>query len=135
MSDAITGFGTQVLRGLASLGELVTVGAPNLSRDTVDATHMGSPEGWREFIAALKDGGEFSLGIQNKPSSASYQALVADFDVDEPQAYSINFPDDSRWNFTAIITGLETDTPLDNKIVTNATFKISGKPTFLPNGA
>lgn len=130
MSDAQIGFGSDFKRGAATVGEVLSIGAPSLSRDVVDATHMKSPDGWREFIAALKDGGEATVEIQSKPSSAGYQAMVADFDNDDPESYSIEFPDGSTWSFTALITGMETSDPLDDKIVTSATFKITGKPTF-----
>jgi predicted secreted protein len=130
MSDAQIGYGSDFKRGAASVGEVLSIGAPSLSRDVVDATHMKSPEGWREFIAGLKDAGEVSVEIQSKPSTAGYQAMVADFDNDAAESYSIEFPDGSSWSFSAFITGMDTSDPLDDKITTSATFKISGKPTF-----
>jgi predicted secreted protein len=130
MSDAQIGLGSAFKRGATSVGEVLSIGAPSLSRDVVDATHMQSTEGWREFIAGLKDGGEATVEIQSKPSTPAYQAMVADFGNDSPESYSIEFPDGSSWAFSAFITGLETSDPLDDKITTSATFKITGKPTF-----
>lgn len=130
MSDAQIGYGSDFKRGVTSVGEVLSIGSPSMSRDVVDATHMKSTEGWREFIAGLKDGGEVSAEIQSKPSSTGYQALVADFDNDTAESYSIEFPDGSSWSFNAFITGMETSDPLDDKITTSATFKITGKPTF-----
>lgn len=130
MSDAQIGFGSDFKRGSVTVGEVLSIGAPSLSRDSVDATHMKSPGGWREFLFALKDAGEVSVEIQSKPSSTAYQALVADFDNDDPEAYVIEFPDGSSWSFNAGITGMETSDPLDDKITTTATFKVTGAPTF-----
>jgi predicted secreted protein len=130
MSDAQIGFGSDFKRGIASVGEVLSIGAPSLSRDVVDATHMKSPGRWREYEAGLKDGGEVSVEIQSKPSSAASQALVADFDNDAAESYSIEFSDGSSWSFDGLITGMETSDPLDDKITTTVTFKITGKPTF-----
>lgn len=130
MADAKIGFGADFKRGIASVGEVLSIGAPSLSRDVVDATHMKTTGGWREYIGGLKDGGEVSVEIQSKPSSVGYQALVADFDNDAPETYSVEFPDGASWTFSALITGMETSDPLDGKITTSATFKITGKPTF-----
>ena len=130
MSDAQLGFGSDFKRGATSVGEVLSINPPSLSRDAVDTTHMKSPEGWREFLFGLKDGGEVSFEIQSKPSSPAYQALVADFDNPNPESYSIEFPDGSTWSFSAGITGMETSDPMEDKITTSATFKITGKPTF-----
>ncbi|QBF32145.1 phage tail tube protein [Thalassococcus sp. S3] len=130
MTDAQIGYGSKFKRGTESVGEVTSIGPPSLSRDTIDATHMESPGKWREFIAGLKDGGEVSCDIQSKPSTAAYQAMVADFDNDDPVAYAIEFPDGSKWSFSAFITGMETSDPLEDKIETSATFKITGQPVF-----
>ena len=130
MSDATIGFGSDFKRGTTTVGEILSIGAPSLSRDVIDVTHMNSPERWREFIGGLKDAGEATVTLQSSPASTGYQAMVADFDNDSPESYSIDFPDGSSWTFTALITGLETSDPVEDKIETSATFKITGKPTF-----
>lgn len=130
MSDAIIGAGSDFKRGLVSVGEVLSIGPPSLSRDAVDATHMKSPNRWREFIFALKDGGEVTVEIQSKPSSAAYLALVADFSNDDAETYSIEFPDGSNWAFSAGITGMDTSNPIDGKITTSTTFKVTGEPIF-----
>ena len=130
MTDATIGFGSDFKRLTETVGEILAIGAPSLSRDVTDATHMKSAEGWREFIANLKDGGEISVEIQSKPSTPAYLAMVTDFDNDQPVEYTIEFPDGSKWVVNAFITGFETTDPLDDKIVASATFKITGKPVF-----
>ncbi|MFW2541532.1 phage tail tube protein [Primorskyibacter sp. 2E107] len=130
MADAQIGFGSDFLRGVTSVGEVLSITPPSLTRDVVDATHMKSTEGWREYISALRDGGEVSVEIQSKPSSTAFQALVADLADDDPVSYSIGFPDGSSWTFSAFLTGLESTDPLDDRITSTATFKITGKPVF-----
>jgi len=130
MSDADIGLMADFKRGTSTVGEILNIGSPSLSRDVVDSTHMKSPEGWREFIAALKDGGEISVEIQSKPETPAYQSMIADFSNDNAESYSIEFPDGSKWVCSAFITGMETPVPLGDKIVTSATFKVSGKPVF-----
>lgn len=130
MTEAIIGHSSDFKRGAATVGEVMSISPPSISRDTPDATHMKSPGKWREFIAGLKDAGEVSVEIQSTPSSAAFQAMVADFDNDAAEAYSIEFPDGASWSFSAFITGLEMDPPNDDKIMSTATFKITGAPTF-----
>ncbi|WP_136441633.1 phage tail tube protein [Pacificoceanicola onchidii] len=134
MADAQIGFGSDFKRGTTTVGEVISITPPSISRDVVDATHMSSPEGWREFIAGLKDGGEVSVQIQSKPSTPAYAAMLADFDSDAAVTYSIDFPDGSSWTFTAFITGFEGEDPLEERITSTATFKITGKPTFATGG-
>ncbi|WP_147112096.1 phage tail tube protein [Tateyamaria sp. syn59] len=130
MTDAIIGNDSEFLRGTTSVGEVIEIGPPSLSRDTVDATHMKSPGRWREFIAALKDGGEVTVVIQSPPASSAFQAMIADFNNDDAEEYTIRFPDGSTWAINAFITGLETDPPMDDRVTSTATFKITGEPVF-----
>lgn len=114
-----------------TFGEVTSITPPGIARDAVEATHMQSPEAWREFIAGLKDGGEVSIEFNFKKASAT--ALMTEMALSGGAALLdrlIVFPDTSQWDFRALLTGFESEAPVDDKISATATFKISGKPTF-----
>jgi predicted secreted protein len=116
-----------------TVAEVTNITPPAMSRDTVDATHEESPDGWREFIAGLKDGGEVSLDMNFVPDSADALAFMAEWDATGSSALKnrqIVFPDGSIFAFAAILTGYEPDAPIDDKMAASVTLKVSGKPTL-----
>ena len=68
----------------ATVGEVVDLSAPGISKDTVDATHSESPERWKEFIAAFKDGGECSVETHFNPGSNAVGLMMGDVAGDTP---------------------------------------------------
>lgn len=112
------------------IAEVTSITPPGLSRDTVDATHMQSPEKWREFIAGLKDGGECQIEFNLVPGGATMEAMVAEFDSDEFTTRRVVFPDGTLWEFDAACTNFEQEASLDDKMAGTGTFKITGKPTL-----
>jgi predicted secreted protein len=114
-----------------NLGEVTNITPPPVTRDIIDATHMESPEGWREFIAGLKDGGEMSCDLNFVPGSATDDTLVAMQAEDDPRDMQITFPNGVIWGFVAYCTGYEPTAPVDDKMTATATFKVSGKPDFI----
>lgn len=114
-----------------NLGEVTSITPPPVTRDIIDATHMESPEGWREFIAGLKDGGEMSCDLNFVPGSATDDLLVAMQAEDDPRPMQITFPNGAIWAFSAYCTGYEPTAPVDDKMTATATFKVSGKPDFI----
>ncbi len=125
-SDDNTSGGT-----FATVGEVLNIGGPGLAKDAVDATHMASPERWREFISGLKDGGEVSVELSFDPDDATTTAALADCNSDVAGYYKVTFPDTTAWGFAAIATGLEVGVPLDDKMTATITYKLTGKPGFI----
>lgn len=114
-----------------TLGEVTNVTPPPISRDLIDATHMESEEGWREYIPGLKDGGEMSLDLNFVPGSATDDFMVAEQAVETVRPWEITFPNGAIWRFTAFCSGYEPAVPVDDKMTATATFKVSGKPDFI----
>lgn len=123
-----------------TVAEVTNITPPNLSRDAQEATHTESTEGWREFIPGLKDAGEVSAELNFVPDSDTTALLMAQFDSATLTTARILFADGdvdaspltcSVWTFSAVLTGFPPEAPVDGKMTATATFKISGKPTFV----
>jgi len=114
----------------ATLAEVTSITPPNITRDTIDATHMLSTERYREFISGLRDGGECSIELNFVPGGTAMTALLLDLADDTDVPYKIIFPNSSVWTFNAFLTALSPEAPLDDKMTATATFKINGKPVL-----
>lgn len=116
--------------GFSAIAEVVSITPPQMSKDTPDATHLGSPDGYREFISGLRDAGEVSLELNYVPSDATQALLRTDFDADTSRSYRITFPDASTITFDGFVTALSPSVPLDDKMALSVTLKVTGKPVF-----
>ena len=108
--------------------EVTSITPPGYSRDALDATHMASPDKFREYIAGLMDAGEVSMDLNYVPSTgdAFVAALIAG-----KQNYQIDFSDANvTFTFSAICTAYQPTAPVDGKMTATATFKVSGKPVL-----
>lgn len=135
-TQARIGLGTQFKIGNGAMPEVFTTVAevtsitpPGLSRDTIDATHTSSPNGYREFIAGLKDGGEVSLDLNFVPGSATTALLLAEIEANAGNK-QIVFPGGEIWSFQALCTGIEPTAPIDDKMAATVTYKVTGQPTL-----
>lgn len=113
-----------------TLAEVTNITPPGRSKDAVEATHTQSPNRYREFISGLKDGGECSIEMNFVPAGTDFDKIDEAFESDELVNCRITFTDLSVWTFSAIVTGVEPEAPVDDKMVVSVTFKISGQPTF-----
>jgi predicted secreted protein len=138
MADGELGYGTKYQTGDGSSPEAFTdtafvtsITPPGMSRDSIDVSHMQSPDAWREFIAGMKDGGEVSLELNFRPGGSAFLAMLAEFNLASASATKtrrIVWPDTSSMEFEAFLTGFEPETPMDDKQAASATFKVSGRP-------
>lgn len=145
MADtAFIGYGSTFERGVGSptpvwteLARVTEINAPSLSRETADVTHLKSTDRYREFIGAMRDGGEVSFTLIYNPANTTHQSLMTDFEGNVAVDYRITFSDDDayRWTFQGFITGLETPIAMEDKVSQSVTIKITGKPTLAASGA
>jgi hypothetical protein len=110
------------------LGEVKSITLPSETTDSVDATHMQSPNRTREYVEGLSDPGEFSFDMNLVPGSATDIALMAAKGV--RKIIRITFPNGRQLIFTGFRTGYEKTAPLDDVMSATVTFKVSGEPTL-----
>ncbi|MBD0838782.1 phage tail tube protein [Streptomyces sp. TRM68416] len=136
--------GTQLKRDSTGGGVFVTIASveslsgPSRTRNMIDVSAHDSPDKYREFVKGMKDGGEVTATINYRPGETTHQALDADFEEDDLRDYQLVIlpgdPDEHTWQFSAGISDIGDEFPLDDKMAREVTFKISGKPTLTPTG-
>lgn len=132
-TQAISGYNTRIKMNGVEVAEVSTVAGPGLTRETIDASHMQSPEQWREFIKGMKDAGELSFDVNMIPGNASQFAILSDFYDDTSTAqWELIFPNaaSTTWSFRGILTTFEPTNAIDEKLSASITIKLTGKPTL-----
>ena len=133
MSLAKSGFGTTLTRAGNAIAEITSINLPSLEQETIEVTNMGSADGYKEYIAGLKDGGSVTIEGNFIVSDTNGQlGLIDDLNAGTLQSFVITFPAavGANWSFSALVTKFESEAPLDDKIPFSAELKISGKPTL-----
>lgn len=113
-----------------ALAELNDITPPEVTRDSIDATHHSSPDRAREFIPGLKDGGEVTVSFNLIPGGPSDEAIRDQLEAAGLKNYRCVYPDGSHLQFAGFCTAYGQATPLDDKMTGSATFKVSGLPSF-----
>jgi hypothetical protein len=137
-TNAAIGYGSAFAVGdggspevFTDLGEIITITGPAPVRETVDATHMASPNRYREHIAGLIDGGEVSVEMNYLPGGATEILLNACLEQVLPRNYRITTANTEALAFSGFCTSRSAAIPLDDKMTLSATFKVSGDPAFM----
>ena len=113
------------------LAEVVSIGGPNETADEIDATHLRSPSGYREFIQSFKDGGELPLELNFVPGSATQQAMDADFASGTTKNRQITYPDGSYHSFAGWVKARgNSNTAVGSKLTRMYTVRIVGPVTL-----
>lgn len=115
------------------VAEVTRIKPPGWTRDSVDATHLESPDDVKEFIAGLKEMSEASFDINWVPSASD--VLLTAFS-DESGNYEITAPNGVRIQFSGFITAYEPgDLTPDGKMTAAITIKPAGMATLVASGA
>lgn len=117
----------------AEIGELLSATPPQKSRETIDATHMQSPGGYREFISSLRTGGEATLTFNY--TAEGYAILEGMFDDDDPATFRITLSDGATIEWDGLVNEQPIDEiAIDDKVGMSATIQVTGPVTFTPAG-
>lgn len=126
-SKAITGQGTIFKRNGATIGEINSIDGPTKSRETIEVTRLEDVDGYRQYIAGLREPGTVTLNMNF--TRDNYDVLNADFESDTIQSYAIELPDEDEtvFSFSGYVTELPISIPIGDKITCDVTIQISGK--------
>ena len=114
------------------VAEVTRIKPPGWTRGSEDATHLGSPDDVKEFIAGMKEMSDSSFDINWVPSVTD--VLLGAF-MDEDGKYEITAPNGVRIQFRGFITNYEPgDMTADGKMTASITVKPAGLATVLAAG-
>jgi predicted secreted protein len=130
-SLAVSGVGSQFLKGSAALAEITNITGPSMTRDFIDVTSLDSEDGYREFITGFRDAGTISLNMNF--TEDSYAVIKLDFESPVAQTYSVILGnlENTTFTFQGLVTECPLTIPVDDKISVDVTIKITGKVTMV----
>jgi hypothetical protein len=113
----------------AIIGEAVSIQPPQPVRETTDVTHLASPNGTREFIGTLRDGGDAEVTFNF--TRAAYAIASTLFAADARQDFVVEYPGGDTEQFDGIVTGKPSE-PIEVDSVRRFSLpiKVSGLPVF-----
>lgn len=126
-------FGTRLKRGAVYVARLTNIEPPEVSRDDIDVTDHDSPDGFREFVPGLRDGGEMAIEGNLIAGNTSQQGLLSAIEVDTPETWVIEFPTTpmTTITFTGYVKSFQVGAAeLDGALKFSASFKVTGKPVL-----
>lgn len=124
--------GTKLFLNKKRIGGLKSISGVEISVDTTEVTDLGNEDGYKEFLAAFKDGGEVSasgfLDSDDEGQDEVYQ-LINSGELAEGE---IRFPVKigKSWTFNAIVTKFATAVEVEGAVTFDTTLKLSGTPTL-----
>lgn len=110
--------------------EITNIDGIGFSREAIDATHLQSAGGYREFIPGLKTQTPITVEIQWVASGTG--ALQTLLEASSPLGnWQVLFPDNSKVTFSAMISSFKLGavTP-DGKLTATVELTPSGAPTW-----
>jgi len=117
-----------------ALEEVRSITPPTLTLDTIDVTHMESPNRYRERISGLIDPGEASVEINYVPGATTddrlRELLNLPSSATRTRAMRISFPNGATMSFLAEVSSYEPTVPVDDAMTATVNFLVSGQPTM-----
>lgn len=140
MSQAISGVGVVFSRWNETssqwdaVAEITSIKGPGKKRDTIEVTNLDSTGGYKEFIGGFREGGTVSLTMNF--TRASYDLMNTDFELEDPQFYSIEIPDTDHttMEFAGFVQELPLNISAKDAITADVTILVSGE-IWVGNGS
>lgn len=119
-----------------AIAQMVDISGPTMSADTIEVTNRDG-DGWKEFIAGLRDGGEVTFNIMYDPALTTHSAsaaggVVTILSAGTRNSFRIEFADSAPTTatFDVVVTKFTPKMPLNDAQVADVTIKVSGAITW-----
>lgn len=141
-SVAVPTMGTTISLNGTPLGQIMDITGPQLSTDTDEITSHSSPDFTEEFIATVKRTGTITFALVFDPDNNGHAALFTAWDDRTKDFYVMTYPDETgaaeagaSWDFYAYCTGFSMTAPVTGHLAADVTLRVTGAPTFNPQGS
>ena len=134
-----SGFGTLLKAGngatsevFTSIAEVKTISGPKITLEMLEATHMESPSGFREWLPSFKDGGEVTFGVNFLPASTSHKAITTDMAARTKRNFKVVWPNTAptTWSFSGYYTQFEPTAGVGDMLSAQVTIRVTGAVTI-----
>ncbi len=131
MSDGEHGISSFVSINGTTIGNIISIGGPELGRDSLDVSTMDSTAKFREFIPGMIDAGEITMEINYDGTAAGTGNMLSAQMTATTSSIIVSIgADSSTWTCNGFMTGLGHAIPFDDKITQSVTIKLTGQPTY-----
>jgi predicted secreted protein len=138
LTDDATSNDTTAGAVLATVAQVVSVGGPGLSADTIDVTTHDSTNAWEDIVIGILRSGEVAVDIVYDPAEDTHDGtagngLLTRIKNKVLTNFSLVFPDtgSTTWAFDGWISGFEPGAPHADKLSAAITIKITSSPTLV----
>lgn len=134
-----SGFGTLLKAGngatsetFTTIAEVRNIGGPNITLELLEATHMESPTGFREWLPSFKDGGEVPFEVNFLPANSGHKAITTDIANRTRRNFKIVWPNTAAttWSFSGYYTQFQPSAGVGDMLSASITIKITGSVTI-----
>lgn len=113
----------------AEIGEAISITPPNPSRESVEFTHLKSPNKTREHKPSMIEPGEATVVLNYTPAARLKIDLL--FVAPGVQEFQIGYPDGATETFSGFLTGKPTEGgEVAGKLTLNCPIKVTGLPVY-----
>jgi predicted secreted protein len=118
-----------------TIAEVKSIDGPQFDTDDVDVTTHDTSDGFHEYIAGLKEGGELGFDINFVPNHATHSlatGLLGRYmeDGDKRHNFQVVFPDTTTWTIPGYVKSFSIGAPVDDVLSASVSIKVSSRPTL-----
>lgn len=127
-SAAVLSGGTDGTEVFTTISEVKSIGGPKLTQETIETTHMESPNSYKEYLASLLDAGEMSFDV-NFTNVAAQTNVILDLENRTKRNFQLVFSTAAgnvTFSFAAFVTNFEFNFAIQEAISASVTLKITG---------
>lgn len=105
---------------------------PEESRDTSEDAYLDDPDGYKDFVAGMIDGGEVGLVLKWDAVDVGQVAINSKFDpsTDGIIYGRITLPTGAIFTYKAVVIGRGNEVPKNETITQSFKLKVTGKPAW-----
>lgn len=129
--------GTKLVINEKAIGGLKSINGIDITADTIDLTSLDNESGYREKAPGFKDVGDVTVsGFLDGDDEGQTECMTL-LNSGETKPTKIVFPPKigMTWAFNASVVRFATGAEVGNGVSFEASFAVSGKPTFSKTGA